>query len=256
MKRGYQDSFYTLSERVSDPSSRQEKARKISRALKHHARCSLREATCLDIGCSVGLITSALAPLFKQTIGLEYDEIALRAADADTRRNVKLIQGDAMNLPFGDRTVDVIVCAQVYEHVPRPETLFGEMYRLLRPGGLVFFSGPNWLFPIEPHYFLPFLHWLPRRLADIYLRATGRGNQYYEHSYHWWRLRRLAHKFMIHDITADVLRRKRSLSGDSVLFKLIQRTPTPVWRALIPIMPNFNWVLHKPPTDVREGTRK
>ncbi len=63
--------------------------------------------------------------------------------------------------PLEDESCDLVICAQVYEHVPDDRRLAEEVYRVLKPGGVVFFSGPNWLFPIEGHYHLPFLHWLP-----------------------------------------------------------------------------------------------
>lgn len=244
MGRGYQEGFYTLSERVRDPVSRQRKADKIIQALTHYAHHPLSSAVCLDIGSSSGIITSAIAPPFGKVIGLDYDEIALRATNPAARARVQFIQGDAMSLPLGDNMVDVIICAQVYEHVPDDELLFEEIYRVLKPGGLVFFSGPNWLFPIEPHYFLPFLHWLPERLADIYLRLTGRGDHYYERSRHLWGLRRLLHRFVIRDITLEVLQRfyLPEIRGPKWI---VRNTPTVVWKLLLPFFPNFNWILYK-----------
>jgi len=245
MGRGYQESFYTLSERVCDPVSRRRKADKIIRALVRYARRPLSSAVCLDIGCSSGMVTSAIAPLFGKVIGLEYDEIALRATEPAARAMIRFIRGDAMYLPFGDNVVDVIICAQVYEHVPDDDLLFKEIYRVLAPGGLVFFSGPNWLFPIEPHYFLPFLHWLPARMADMYLRLPGQGNHYYERLRHLWGLRRLLCRFVIHDITLEVLQ-DSYLHETRGLKWIVRNTPTAVWKLLLPFFPNFNWILYKP----------
>ena len=118
MGRGYQESFYTLSERVRDPVGRRRKADKIIQALIRYARRPLSSAVCLDIGCSSGMVTSAIAPFFGKVIGLEYDEIALRATEPAARAMVQFIRGDAMYLPFDDNSVNVIICAQVYEHVP------------------------------------------------------------------------------------------------------------------------------------------
>ena len=203
--RGYQTEFYTLCEGVRDPAVRQRKAEKIRWALQKYAKRSLASAICLDVGCSSGLMTVALAPLFAQTLGLDYDTVALATIDDADRQPVAYMRGDAMGLPFGDHSVDVVICAQVYEHVPDAERLFAEIERVLRPGGFVFFSGPNWLFPLEPHYFLPFLHWLPEVWADRYLQVTGLGDHYYERLRHLWDLRRLLNKFVIEDISLDLL---------------------------------------------------
>lgn len=252
MKRGYQPHFYTRSRRVRDPNSRRQKAEKIVYALTHYADRPLCSAVCLDIGCSSGVITSALTPLSNRVLGLDYDEIALQARDPEIRTRVHFIRGDAMTLPFGNSTMDVIICAQVYEHVPDAERLFKEIHRVLVPGGVVFFSGPNWLFPIEPHYFLPFLHWLPGRMADRYLRLVGKGDHYYERLQHLWNLRRLVSCFVVHDITVEVMQHFY-LPRHGKLQSICDAVPAAIWRLLLPFFPNYNWILHKPDAWIARG---
>ncbi len=246
MKRSCQASFYTLSKRVRNASSRRKKAGKILQALTRHAGRSLSSAVCLDVGCSSGMITATLAPFLGTMLGLEYDDIALRAVDQKARMQVQFIQGDAMNLPFRDSAIDIIICAQVYEHVPDDERLLEEIHRVLSPGGVVFFSGPNWLFPIEPHYFLPFLHWLPEPLANVYLQLSRQGTHYYERSRSIWGLRRIISKrFIIRDITLEVLR-ENYLPKNRTLGRIFQCLLTVLWKPLLPFSPNFNWILYKP----------
>ncbi len=243
-ERGYQEGFYNLCERVRDPASRRWQARKIAYALTSLAGRDLSSCICLDLGCSSGLITSAIAPLCGRILGLEYDEIALRAVDSTARARAQFARGDAMSLPLGDNSVDVVICAQVYEHVPDDERLFAEIYRVLKPGGLVFFSGPNWLFPIEPHHSLPLLHWLPSPLADRYLRMAGRGDHYYEHLRHYWGLHRLMRSFAVQDITIAMLERFYLSDGR---WRILGRVPRVVWKAVLPFFPTFNWILQKHP---------
>lgn len=55
------------------------------------------------------------------------------------------VRADICDLPFPDESVDEIVAYQVIEHVPyqRSEQMFGEMYRVLKPGGTVILETPD-----------------------------------------------------------------------------------------------------------------
>ncbi len=253
MTRGYQADFYTLSHGVRDPVRRRRKALKIRQALMQYGNLPPRPLRCLDVGCSSGLMTGVLAELFDLTIGLDYDAAALAAIAPADRAAVAFVRGDAMRLPLpdagpgagADTGIDVALCAQVYEHVPDADRLMAELYRVLKPGGLMFFSGPNWLFPVEPHYFLPFLHWLPERSADTYLRLMGMGERYYERSRSLWGLRRMLRRFQILDITPALLNQGALLDSPAAS-RLAGSLPPAFWRASLPLLPNFNWIVRKP----------
>ena len=53
----------------------------------------------------------------------------------------------------------------------------------LRPGGVLYLLAPNRVWPLEVHYGLPFLSWLPLPIANQYLRWTGRGTDYSDACY-------------------------------------------------------------------------
>jgi 2-polyprenyl-3-methyl-5-hydroxy-6-metoxy-1,4-benzoquinol methylase len=240
----YQDHFYSQCEGVRDPEIRKSKAQKIAKLLVRYTPFCLSSAVCLDVGCSSGIITAEVASLCKLTLGVDYDEVGLNAVESDVRATAHFLRGDAMGLPFRENSMDVIVCAQVYEHVPDADVLFEELYRLLKPGGVIFFSGPNWLFPIEPHYFLPFLHWLPARAADLYLRVTRRGSHYYERSCTIGALRRKLNRFVIRDVSSDVVVSAVSAKCNALGW-ILKHLPDLFWKSICLFLPNFNWILFK-----------
>jgi len=53
--------------------------------------------------------------------------------------NVHIV-ADIVNLPFQDNSVDVIINEAVLEHVKNPQALTKEMYRILKPGGLIYIT--------------------------------------------------------------------------------------------------------------------
>ena len=135
---------------LHDPASRQIKAAKILAVLRDALGAeALSRVACLDVGCASGLITRALAPAVGLMIGLEYETESVRLMDADGLPNLCFIHGDAQTLPIADAALDLVICAQVYEHVPNAEALAAEVHRVLKPGGHCFFSGPNRLDLIE-----------------------------------------------------------------------------------------------------------
>ena len=65
----------------------------------------------------------------------------------------------AENLPYPDNTFDVVVCCNVLEHLERPESVFREVHRVLKPSGRFIVKTPNrWHYvPLgaacTPHWF-------------------------------------------------------------------------------------------------------
>ena len=107
--RGYQPGFYAHSEGVRDEDRRLRKAAKIRLAL-HNFGLSAGDGFCLDVGSSSGLMTARIAPLFGNTVGLDYDVTALAAIAPEDMVAVDYVRGDAMGLPIGDACVDVVIC--------------------------------------------------------------------------------------------------------------------------------------------------
>lgn len=225
---------------------REQKALKIQRILVDFVgEEGLRRLRCLDIGCGNGEISRLLADLFCDMIGLDYDLDIVRQGQQGGSE-VTFLQADGIQLPFADATFDIAICAQVYEHFLHAEGLPAEVERILRPGGLCFFSGPNKAWPIEPHYKLPFLHWVPARAATSYLRVSGRGEVFDIRPYTVWRLRRLWGEFSLHDYTVSMLHEPERFGLSDPRLRLLGRAPVCLIKMVYFLLPNYNWILVKP----------
>lgn len=53
------------------------------------------------------------------------------------------IIGDIHNIPLQEASVDAIICRSVLEHVENPNIAMKELYRVLKPGGLLFLQVPS-----------------------------------------------------------------------------------------------------------------
>jgi Methyltransferase domain len=71
---------------------------------------------------------------------------------------------DGKHIPRPDKHYDLLICNSVIEHVQfehrRP--LVEEMLRVARR---VFLQTPAWEFPVDPHFLMPLIHWLPKRVG-------------------------------------------------------------------------------------------
>ena len=232
---------------LHDPVYTARKAAKILAILEEAVGPRLAGCVGLDVGCAAGGITAGVAPALGAMLALDYDAEHLAHAPAGRDPALAFVRGDAQRLPVADGSVDVVVCAQVYEHVADAGALVAEIHRVLAPDGVCLFSGPNRLDPVERHYGLPFLAWLPRPLADLVMRLTGRGARYPEHPLTYWGLRRLLRGFAITDYTVAMLcdpeRYRCAEEMGGALW--VRRVPRAFLALLLPFYPNYNWILRK-----------
>lgn len=139
------------------------------------------ESRLLDVGCSTGLTFGLIAKEFKNAFGVEPDRKAAEIATERIRRqklpNV-VLQADGGALPFADGSFDIATNIEVIEHVQNPRSLLKEIARVLKAGGILHITTANKLWPMEPHYRLLFLSYLPSKFADTYVRMMGKGRSY------------------------------------------------------------------------------
>ena len=85
---------------------------------------------------------------------------------ADRYPAARYVQGNALELPFGDASFDIAFSNAVIEHVGRREAQQRFVDEVLRVARRAFVTTPNRWFPIEVHTRAPFVHWLPEHAAN------------------------------------------------------------------------------------------
>jgi arsenite methyltransferase len=99
-------------------------------------------ATVVDIGCGAGmdllLAASAVGP-GGRAIGIDMTEAMAERARASARAlgfaHVDVRAGDALDVPVDSESVDFVISNGVLNLAPDKRRAFGEMYRILKPGG-------------------------------------------------------------------------------------------------------------------------
>lgn len=155
----------------------------------------VEELDVLDLGSGYGHTTLELAGRCRSAVGMEpasnLAEFSQRLKAESGRDNLEFRHQGIDDLKESN-AFDLVVLDNVYEHLPDQTKAIQAISECLRPGGVLFLLTPNKLWPIEAHYGLPFLSYLPLPLANRYLRASGRGTDYTDASYAptWFSLRR------------------------------------------------------------------
>jgi ubiquinone/menaquinone biosynthesis C-methylase UbiE len=228
---------------LADEENRLRKAEKIKAVLEQEGVMSRRSLRILDIGCSFGIILKSLTPKDGAGIGVDIDKKNWKGAD-----NVSFVRADAENLPFSSASFDIVICNHVYEHTDSPEQMLSEIKRVLSDTGVCYFAGPNKYDFIEPHYGLPLLSWLPRTVADGYLRLTGRGKSYSECPYSYPELKKLLSDFEVVSYTEKIIRDPVQYAATDVLPRVsLKRLVAIILLKVAPFFfPGFVFILRRP----------
>ena len=137
------------------------------------------------------------------------------------------VNADATRLPFTDGSFDRVIAAEVAEHIPDDVAAFGELARVLRPGGTMAVTVPRWYPELvnwalsDEYHSVPGGHIriyrrsaLVERLVAAGLRPYGSHHAHSLHSPYWWLrsavgttntehpLVRTYHRLLVWDITS------------------------------------------------------
>jgi len=109
----------------------------------------------LDIGCGNGRHAFEALRHGAEVVATDLDETALAevVTMAEAMRlegevppggSLRTVRADARRLPFDDAEFDVVIAAEVLEHIHEDVTALAELVRVLRPGGLIAVTVPRW----------------------------------------------------------------------------------------------------------------
>jgi len=101
----------------------------------------------VDVGCGGGILAEAMAAKGATVTGIDLAEKPLKVAmlhrmETGTDVDYRLVSAEDLAAEWPG-AFDMVTCMEMLEHVPDPPAIVGACAKLVKPGGLVFFSTIN-----------------------------------------------------------------------------------------------------------------
>jgi SAM-dependent methyltransferase len=135
----------------------------------------------LEIGCGSAPFLYSALKRGHAAVGIDVDYERVRIAELkidafglpESYRGTARM-GDATALEFETGAFDLITSWAVIEHIPDLEAALFESVRVLRPGGFIVFTAPDYRGGFEAHYEMPWPPMAPRSVCERWVMAMDK----------------------------------------------------------------------------------
>ena len=134
--------------------------RKAYEALFKRIKTMVQDKEILEIATGPGVIAKQVASESKRMIATDYAEKMLAVARrGNVADNLTFEHADACDLPYDDKSFDVVIIANALHIIPDREKVLAEIHRVLRPDGILI--APN------------FVHDNRKKISNMFTKALS-----------------------------------------------------------------------------------
>jgi 2-polyprenyl-3-methyl-5-hydroxy-6-metoxy-1,4-benzoquinol methylase len=159
--------------------------KEILQLAKKELRKPISSLTVLDVGSGWGEYAFELEKHVKEVTAVEpYKKLYSQALKNKKLRKSKVSFHNTLIEDFRTKKkFDIILSLTTIEHMPEVVKSFENIYSLMSDKSIIYITAPNKLWPLEPHYRIPFLSILPLSVANLLVRVSKRGQSFEDSSY-------------------------------------------------------------------------